>query len=279
MSWRERAGRLRGVPLVAVLQLSGARPDRYDPHKWHTCQGVLSVTGTRFMNWSCGRGGGGAIDLVMHLHQRGFGLALEWLESHWGTAGIVAPSPSSRRSLSLPPPSPEHLAGVRRYLLQERHLPVALLEPLLGSGSLYADARANAVFVLRSKLQEPVGAELRGTTALAWRGMAPGSRKDRGFFAIPAAPSLSTIVLCESAIDAMSCHALHPQYRCLSTAGVRPNPVWLVELLGHAGQLYCGFDSDDTGEAMARSMMRLYPAIQRLRPSRKDWNDVLRLGT
>jgi hypothetical protein len=263
---------------VAVLQLSGARPDRYDPHKWHTCQGVLSVTGTRFMNWSCGRGGGGAIDLVMHLHQRGFGLALEWLESHWGTAGIVAPSPSSRRSLSLPPPSPEHLAGVRRYLLQERHLPVALLEPLLGSGSLYADARANAVFVLRSKLQEPVGAELRGTTALAWRGMAPGSRKDRGFFAIPAAPSLSTIVLCESAIDAMSCHALHPQYRCLSTAGVRPNPVWLVELLGHAGQLYCGFDSDDTGEAMARSMMRLYPAIQRLRPSRKDWNDVLRLA-
>ena len=278
MSWLERAGRLRGVPLVAVLQLSGAQPDRYDPHKWHTCRGVLSVTGTRFMNWNCGQGGGGAIDLVIHLHQLGFGPALEWLESHFGAAGIVAPSPSLRRSLALPPPSPEHLAGVRRYLLQERHLPVALLEPLLCSGSLYADARAIAAFVLRSKLQEPVGAELRGTTALAWRGMAPGSRKDRGFFAIPAAPSLSTIVLCESAIDAMSCHALHPQYRCLSTAGVRPNPVWLVELLGHAGQLYCGFDSDDTGEAMARSMMRLYPAIQRLRPSRKDWNDVLRLA-
>ena len=279
MNWRERAQRLRTVPLVSVLQLSGAQADRCDPRKWHTGRGVLSVTGTQFMNWNCGRGGGGAIDLVMHLHQLGFGQALEWLESHFGTAPIVAASPPPRPALSLPPPCPEHLAAVRRYLLQERRLPAALLEPLVGSGSLYADARANAVFVLRGKLQEPVGAELRGTTAVAWRGMASGSRKDRGLFAIPAVSLLAATVLCESAIDAISCHALYPQYRCLSTAGARPNPAWLPDLLGQARQFYCGFDHDDTGEAMARSMMTLYPAVQRLRPSRKDWNDVLRLGT
>jgi len=124
-----------------------------------------------------------------------------------------------------------------------------------------------------------MGAELRGTTAVAWRGMAPGSRKDQGCFAIPDAALLTTSVLCESAIDAISCHALHPQYRCLSTAGARPNPAWLPELAGQGRQLYCGFDRDDTGEAMALSMMRLYPSIQRLRPSRKDWNDVLRMET
>jgi hypothetical protein len=277
MSWRERAQRLRTVPLTAVLQFSGAQPDRSDPRKWHTGRGVLSVTGSKFMNWTCGQGGGGAIDLVMHLHQWGFGQALEWLENHFGTATILAWSPSPRSSLSLPTPSPEHLEAVRRYLLKERHLPAALLDPLMGSGSLYADAQANAVFVLRSKLQEPVGAELRGTTTVSWRGMAPGSRKDRGCFAIPAASSLATTVLCESAIDAISCHALHPHYRCLSTAGARPNPAWLAELVERAGQLYCGFDRDDTGEAMAQAMMTLYPAVQRLRPSRKDWNDVLRL--
>ena len=279
MNWRERAQQLRTVPLVAVLQFSGAQPDRYDPRKWRTGRGVLSLRGTQFMNWNCGRGGGGAIDLVMHLHQLGFGQALEWLESHFGTATIAAAGPPPRPSLSLPPSRPEHLAAVRRYLLQERHLPAALLEPLLSSGSLYADARGNAVFVLRGKLREPVGAELRGTTVIAWRGMAPGSRKDQGFFAIPPTPGLAATVLCESAIDAISCHALHPHYRCLSTAGARPNPAWLPELLGPTDQCYCGFDHDDTGEAMARSMMTLYPAIQRLRPSRKDWNDVLRLGT
>jgi len=278
MNWRERAQRLRAMPLTAVLQFSGAQPDRYDPRKWHTCRGVLTVTGTQFMNWNWGQGGGGAIDLVMHVHQLGFGQALEWLESHFGTATIVAPSPPPRPSLSLPPASPQHLEVVRRYLIQERHLPAALLEPLIDSGNLYADAHANAVFVLRGKLNEPVGAELRGTTAVSWRGMASGSRKDQGFFAIPAAPLFTTIVLCESAIDAISCHALHPQYRCLSTAGARPNPVWLAELVGQTRQLYCGFDRDDTGETMAQSMMRRHPAVQRLRPSRKDWNEVLRLG-
>ncbi|HEV2207849.1 MAG TPA: DUF3991 and TOPRIM domain-containing protein [Verrucomicrobiae bacterium] len=278
MSWRQRAQQLRRLPLVAVLQLSDAHPDRYDPHKWHTCRGVLSVTGAKFMNWNCGQGGGGAIDLVMHLHRLGFGQALEWLENHFGTSVIAAWSPPPQPSLSLPAPCPEHLERVRRYLLYERHLPVLLLEPLIGSGSLYADARANAVFVLCGERNEPVGAELRGTTAVAWRGMAPGSRKDQGYFAIPAAPELTQVVLCESAIDAISCHALHPQYRCLSTAGARPNTAWLPELLVHAGQLYCGFDSDDTGEAMAQFMMRLYPAIQRLPPPCKDWNDALRQG-
>ena len=279
MSWRQRAQRLRALPLTAVLELGGAQPDRYDPRKWHTCRGVLTVTGAKFINWNSGQGGGGAIDLVMHLHHLGFGRALEWLENHFGTATLVAWNPPPRPPLSLPAPCPEHLETVRRYLLEERYLPAALLEPLIGSGSLYADARANAVFVLRGKLDKPVGAELRGTTAVAWRGMAPGSLKDLGCFAIPAASLLTPTVLCESAIDASSCHALHAHYRCLSTAGARPNPAWLAELVGQARQLYCGFDRDHTGEAMAQSMMRLYPAVQRLRPSFKDWNDVLRLGT
>ena len=278
MSWRERAQRLRAVPLVSVLRLSGAQPDRYDGRKWHTRQGVLSLTGTQFINWNRGQGGGGAIDLVMHLHELSFGQALEWLESHFGAAAIVAPAPPPRPALLLPPPSPENLEPVRRYLMRERRLPPALLETLIRSGSLYADARANAAFVLRGKLDEPVGAELRGTTAAAWRGMAPGSRKDLGFFAIPPAP-LPATVLCESASDAISCHALHPQYRCLSTAGARPNPGWLPELISQARQLYCGFDRDETGETMAQSMMRLHPAVRRLRPSAKDWNDMLRLGT
>ena len=95
-----------------------------------------------------------------------------------------------------------------------------------------------------SKLQQPVGAELRGTTAVAWRGMTSGLRKDQGFFAIPAASRLPTTVLCEWAIDVISCHALHPQYRCLSTAGARPSPAWPAELLAQVRQVYCGFDLD-----------------------------------
>jgi hypothetical protein len=40
--------------------------------------------------------------------------------------------------------------------------------------------------------------------------------------------------------------------------------------------VYCAFDSDHTGDAMAEQMIALHPAIRRLRPDLHDWNDLLR---
>jgi hypothetical protein len=273
---RQRADHLRAVPLEAVLQAWGAQRDPDDPHKWHTSQGVLSVTGAKFMNWNCGRGGGGAIDLVIHLTNRGFAAAIQWLEERFSS---MTPAPISR-----PPPPPffhcpasdlAKLDRVVHYLVAQRGLALRLIASLVQAGSLYADPRANAVFLLRDPQGRPVGAELRGTTTLSWRGMAPGSHKDLGFFAFPSTPQ-PTIILCESAIDALSCQALHPGHRCVSTAGARPNPRWLPALIGQAQQIYCAFDADPTGNDMARTMISLYPTVQRLRPPLKDWNDVLR---
>jgi hypothetical protein len=228
------------------------------------------------MNWNRGVGGGGAIDLVMHVRQVGFGQALEWLEHHFGD--LPPPQPPSTHkvhSLSLPPPVANNWPRIERYLVQERKLPAALLQILVRSGTLYADGQVNAVFVLLDAATKPVGAELRGTTALAWRGMAPGSRKDRGFFSVSASTG-QAIILCESAIDALSCHALHPDYCCLSTSGARPDPTWLATLIEQALPIYCGFDADPTGDAMAQRMHQLHPSIRRLRPAAKDWNDLLR---
>jgi hypothetical protein len=253
-----------------------ATPDPHDPAKWHTARGVLSVNGPKFINWSQSVGGGGSIDLVMHVRQVGFGQALEWLELHFGTATPLPLQTTLQvQSLSLPPPVAANWPCVQGYLVQERKLPAPLLEPLARSGVIYADARANAVFILLDTAANPVGAELRGTTALGWRGMAPGSRKNRGFFSV-SPPTSHAIVLCESAIDALSCHALHPAYRCLSTSGARPDPAWLAALISRGLPVYCGFDTDSTGEAMAQRMHGLYPFISRLRPAAKDWNDLLR---
>ena len=271
------ADHLRSIPLEEVLRLSGARADRYDPAKWHTAQGVLSVRGAKFMNWSGAQGGGGAIDRVMHLHQVGFGQAVQWLGQRFGGGLRPPPDPlAPKASLRLPPPAPAQLWRVRRYLVRERGLPLALIEPLIQAGRLYADRRANAVFLLLGKENQPVGAELRGTTVRPWHGLAPGSQKDLGFVSMPALAPRAAIILVESAIDAISCCALHPHHRCISTAGARPNPRWLAGYLDQGAALYCGFDADRTGEAMARAMMALHPAIQRLRPPHHDWNDVLR---
>jgi hypothetical protein len=276
MNWRARADRLRALPLPVVLEQLEATPDPHDPAKWRTVQGVLSVTGPKFINWNQGVGGGGAIDLVMHVRQLGFGQALAWLELRFAGLTPLQPASGSRTpAWALPAPVPQNWPRVERYLVEERKLPGPLLSPLLRSAILHADVRANAVFLLVGPDATPVGAELRGTTPFAWRGMAPGSRKDRGFFSLPSTPC-QAIVLCESAIDAISCHALHPSYRCVSTSGARPDPAWLSALLQEDQPIYCGFDADPTGDLMAQRMRELHPSIQRLRPAAKDWNDLLR---
>lgn len=272
----DRLAALRAMALERVLQLAGAEPDPYDPCKWHTAQGALSVQGSKFFHWTQGKGGGGAIDLVMYLHGWDFRRAVEWLESHCPLPSPAASIPARAVELQLPPPDPRQLPRVEAYLIQQRALPPTLLPPLIQSGDLYADARANAVFLLRGVNQKPVGAELRGTTGACWRGMAPGSRKDHGYFSAATSSSPSRIILCESAIDALSALALHPQSRCLSTAGARPDPQWLPDLLRQGLPTACGFDADTPGETMARAMMSLHPTIQRLRPTLHDWNDVLR---
>ena len=80
-----------------VLPLCGARPDHDDKRKWHTPAGVLSVTGAKFMNWNCGPGGGGAIDLVIHLNHLDFKAAVDWLAQHFPGAAlrqVIAHQPS-----------------------------------------------------------------------------------------------------------------------------------------------------------------------------------------
>jgi hypothetical protein len=272
---RQRAERLRALPLENILTFSGARPDPRDPCKWHTARGVLSVRGAKFFNWHRGTGGGGAIDLVIHLHQLRFPDALRWLEEQgpWPTGRAATPAPPP--PLRLPASAPHQFRAVVRYLVEQRALPQPLVEALAHGGDLYADSRANAVFLLRDALGQPVGAELRGTGPVPWRGMAAGSRKDLGFFSVPALPQ-PDVILCESAIDALSCHVLHPQHRCLSTAGARPNPAWLTDLLRQGCRLWCGFDLDATGQAMAHAMMGFHPSIRLRPPPLHDWNDVLR---
>lgn len=283
---RQRANRLRSVPLEAVLRLRGARPDRHDKHKWHTAEcGTLSVNGTKFFNWNGSCGGGGAIDLVIHLESNcSFREALDWLHNHFGHESLDFQSEQrpTPLPLALPPPDRAQLGRVKSYLVTRRALPPSLIDPLIDSGSLYADRRANAVFLLRGKDGTPVGAELRGTGSLPWRGMAPGSRKDHGYFSVLADLAAanhhqSPLILCESAIDAISCLAIHPGHWCISTSGARPNPTWLPSLIAQdpSRSIFCGFDADDTGDAMARTMRGFHPEVLRLRPDYHDWNALL----
>ena len=281
--FRRRADLVRGIPLEVVLRSWGAVRDPRDKSRWQTRRGPLSVTGTKFFNWHASRGGGGAIDLVMQLGGWDARKAMDWLWRHYGDGQVAVndsaatPRSISGRQLSLPPSCSAHLERVRQYLRQRRRLSEQILSSLIEDGTLYADSRGNAVFLMvAGKPNRPIGAELRGTGSRVWRGLAPGTRRDAGYFWIGNTSS-KRIVLCESAIDAISCFQLQPcgACICISTAGVRATAPWLYPLLNRGYQIYCGFDADEAGERASCRMIARHPSVQRLHPPQHDWNETL----
>jgi 5S rRNA maturation endonuclease (ribonuclease M5) len=277
---KNKANAVRDIDLREVLKMTGAVQDRFDKAKWHTMKGVISITGKKFMNWNTCDGGGGAIDLVIHLKNLKFIDAVLWLSDTFLPHSIQAPSQNNTPAKSifrLPKRDDTKVQRVMNYLINERCIPASLLQSLICAGKLYADTRGNAVFLLLGKEKRIVGAELRGTTPLRWQGMSPGSRKDLGCFYVKNS-NTKKVVLCESAIDVLSYSALHPHCLVISTSGANPNPAWLKSLINNNKglEIYCGFDSDEAGDKLANKMIDLYPTVRRLRPCKKDWNEVLR---
>ncbi len=283
---------IRNIPLIQILLLSGAFRDKSDKNKWHTSRGIISVTNTKFFNWNQNIGGGGAIDLAIHLLQTDFKNAVTYLIKHFPELNNYSCTlsnqsyysknkPLSNITLRLPVKDDSKLNQVIYYLTYIRLLPSNIILQLIKSGKLYADSNANAVFLLLGKDNEIVGAELRGTTSNKWHKIARGSNKDKGFFSIGNF-NAGKIILCESAIDAISCFALldtrttdNNNFMAISTAGVSNNPYWLRDYLKHDYIIYCGYDSDTVGDKMAINLIERYPAIKRLRPIKHDWNKLL----
>ena len=275
---KNRANLVRDIDLKAVLERTGCNRDDSDKAKWHTCRGVISIKGQKFMNWTQGSGGGGAIDLVIHLNKYDFKTAVLWLSDHFSASIIQTPpgeKPFPTRIFTLPTRDDNKIPQMKKYLINDRCIPPKLISSLICSGKIYADIRGNAVFLLLGKEKIVVGAELRGTTNKRWHGMAPGSRKDKGCFYVKS-PIINKVVICESAIDAISFFALHSDSLVLSTSGINPNPAWLPRLINKGFDIHCGFDSDETGDTIANKMINLYPMVKRLRPPKQDWNEVLK---
>jgi hypothetical protein len=272
---KNMADKVRSCDLPSILIRHGCKRYPRDKTKWKTPVGILSVNGQKFMNWTTGTGGGGAIDLIIALQGLLFKDAVLWLYNNSMPCSVHASGLCQRHSFVLPVKNDGTLSRVIHYLTEQRRIPSKLIDTLIQSGKLYADNRANAVFLLLGKKKTVVGAELRGTGKYRWRGMAKGSRKNQGCFYLIGS-SHKKLILCESAIDAASCFVLNPEYTAVSTSGAAADPGWLKNLVKKKFEIYCGFDRDQAGTLMAQRMMRLYPSIKRFQPLDHDWNDALR---
>jgi len=283
---RQEWERLRSMPLEDVARRTGYVKDRYDRKKWRSGTSVISINGTKFFDHLACKGGGGAIDLVIHAQGCSFQEACDILGDWMGT------SPGGNSS-PLPPPTPRHRTEeietpkipeanevtwqkVCHWLVNTRCLDETLLETCRKRNLLHADARGNAVFLCRNAAGDVTGAEIVGPQ---FKGMASGSRKARGSFHIgPEHVSPTVAVLTESALDALSFHALAISPPDAVVASVNGTAAQLPEWMGSWSiqTILCAYDADDAGESAAVNLARSDPRTLRIKPTaEKDWNDVL----
>ncbi|MGE4338711.1 MAG: toprim domain-containing protein [Pigmentiphaga sp.] len=276
--------RIRSLPLPTVAQTLGLEQDRYDSNKWRG-EGIrVSINDNRFFDHLQLSGGGGAIDLVMHVVGCSFGEAVAHLSRQAGRVHDPAPSIShpraprrARRPFERPEPCAEAWSAVRAYLTQDRALDPQLVDQAYAQGLVYGTrplGHINACFVGQT------AAELRGIQS-SWRGLAPGSRVSQGGLRLLSGPRPRTLVVVESAIDALSYlqlfRAEREPFLVMSTCGAKPHPAYVQQALDAGWKVVCGYDADDPGNEAASRMMERWPSVERQRPERgKDWNDQLR---
>ncbi len=295
-NWKKKyieiADKVRDFPLEKVAYELGLNPDPKDQHKWQSEQHIINITGSRFYDWKELKGGGGAIDLVMHVNECDFKQSVAWLNDRFGEGATLEATTYKTReiiktepTLIFTPPTPESSKWqeVKKYLTRTRKLPSGLVDSLHEQGLIYADENPNAVFIRRTLDESKItGATLRGTAGEdnTFKGLAPGTKRSEGWFYFSqggqSSDPINRAVLVESPIDAMSFAVLDRNdsrrtiYISTDGAGHVPN-----EFLQQLNNVVIAYDNDQAGKLMAQRVLSQLPNAVRKMPKAIDWNEEL----
>ena len=293
--YQDLANKVRDIPLEQVAYQLGLEPDPKDKHKWQHENHIINITGNKFYDWQHLKGGGGAIDLVMHVNQCNFKQAVAWLNDRMGeSATLEAVTYQTREIIQTeqphpfiaPTPDADKWQQVKTYLTRERRLPSSLVDNLHDLGLVYADDKQNAVFIRRDLEQQTItGAALRGTAGAdnTFKGLALGSKRSNGWFHFQkggqSSDPITRAVLVESPIDAMSFAVLDRtdsrKTIYLSTDGAGQVPLEFLRQLPNKSVIVVS-NNDNCGNLMTLNVMDLLPNCVRKLPQAQDWNEELK---
>ena len=299
VAMRETVNAVRDISLPDVAESLGLSRDKKDQTAWVDAEREHKITlqGTQWYDYKHAQGGGGAIDLAMHVLRTGFREAVAWLGLELGakpTERAVAARTIARASQDVasamreaepfqpPVRDPGTIRRVLRYL-QGRGLRVDVLNQLEAQGRIYSDERGNAVFLTMDGKGRPRGAELRGTGATHFHGHARGSTRAI-LWSFDTCEKPKRLVLCESAIDALSYYQITDcnDARIASTGGAKPEVPSSVATsirAGHWNDVVVAYDNDLVGnrmsEAITEELHALGAQVTRHTPQAKDWNAEL----
>lgn len=172
-----------------------------------------------------------------------------------------------------------------RYLEEKRAIPRELLANHRFAGCVLMDARSNAIFPHADK-DGPCGYEIKNQ---GFTGFAPGGEKGLWISRVRRADTV--LVIAESAIDALSYAAMHPdenaRYASFGGAMNPGQPALIhaaIERLPTRATVCIATDNDEEGarfmdiiEAVTAETGKRELAVDRVAPTEtKDWNDELR---
>ncbi|BDA75893.1 plasmid recombinant protein (plasmid) [Calothrix sp. PCC 7716] len=293
---RRTLNQLRDIPLYQVAWHLGLIKGK--DNKWKGDKHSINIDGSKWYDFhpSQNKGGGGAIDLVMHVGDYSFKQAVAFLNDRFDEEKMLASVTHHARasaqdiakSESVLPFEPvidsKNWDKVKKYLTQERGLHPRLVETFHEQGLIHADNNQNAVFSMRNLNGELEGAFLRGTVGEnnTFMGYAKGTKRDKCWFYFQSgSQSISDVeqaVLCKSPIDALSIAQLEVEagakdkkvptiYMTADNAESLP-----IEFLQSIPTVLCAFGNDNARDSLASTTRTLLPNAQQIKPSAIDWN-------
>jgi 5S rRNA maturation endonuclease (ribonuclease M5) len=286
---KREADKLRELPLDSVLKrIYGAKleddsRDTHNSRKYELADGrKIGVSegsnGADVWIIQGDKGKRGAINLVMELDGLDYKGAVRLLSEYYGSNEVAAEVTATKQLQSLkeveaikalpltpPAPAPEMWPRVKKYLSEVRYLPLKLIDWLHGSGSVFADNNANAVFP-----REHGGAFLRGTSSKPFFRAIGG--KDQGAYVIP---GTGDCWICESPVDAASIKAMKPDAHIIAMGGsmLKVSDINAPE----SRKIVLAFDNDGAGRAFTAEAQKKWPNATIAKPSKKDWNESIKM--
>jgi hypothetical protein len=299
----ELADQVRNIPLCDVLERYGFELRREGTTlRARSEHHNIVVSGTQWFDNKAGIGGGGAIDLVMHIGGVDFlaacrSLADEFRPLAAGQSDLSFPSSSQRQ---LPPdkkPFEELMALyaarddsnwpiARVYLVEQRKISTGLVDELHACGSIYANnhrPNPSLVFLHRDQHGEVCGATLRDTRHQSAFRPCLGN-KLTAWFAVGNLAKAERVVAVESPIDALSYHSLfacpNDSLAVVSCAGAAIPQTLMFQAYHRCQAFVVALDNDSAGErgcVKARDETSDWTGfcISSEGPHHKDWNDDL----
>lgn len=282
------------VDCRSVLERAGWRMDRKESTrravKYRRGAGEIIIVTHEGRGWfdPLSPAKGDVFSLAQHLWGGSFSAARRMLRPLAGVVPAATPFTRARPAADLMPlrqrwyrrPRPRPGSPCWVYLTSARGLPNAALHRVIAADVLREGPFGSLWALHRNAEGQVSGWEMRGPH---WRGFATGGHKTL-FVVGDRAPT--RIVVAEAAIDALSLAALEgfqPGSRYASTGGgIGPATGRLLAATGAAVEIVAATDADDAGDRHAERIGRIAASagarFSRLRPSRTDWNDVLRKG-